>query len=199
MPYPMFSFSAEDLRKYGACFLPVRIKDMNNLRGQSISEKEKISANVWWSLPSTNDVGSIWSFQLDYENGERAAVKVALFCTTSLLPSFTQLYPEDNRPQKAIELIEAWLDNPADKNARSALSAASANMRDTHLSTKNLSPPDCSKVNKAQDAFDAAYKALSAATPHRGVRAAQYCALKYFRQCGVADLHRFINSLYGLL
>jgi hypothetical protein len=55
--------------------------------------------------------------------------KMMLFacdCAERQLPNFEKLYPEDNRPRKAIEAARIWAKDPSDKNATAARSAESA-------------------------------------------------------------------------
>jgi hypothetical protein len=196
MPYPMFSFSAEDLQIHRCCFFDFRVSDMNALRGCLVPATAKIPANIWWSLPSTNDTDPIWSFQLDHENGERAAVEVAVFCATSILPSFTHLYPEDTRPQEAIAAAQAWLDNPTEETALVAGDKAKRALRAGRL------PPEghtFQESDRAKRASLAAYFAALATDPRRNNEAASASAASYLLQHEPADLRRFIHKLYGVV
>ena len=195
MSYPMFSFSAQDLRLHRCCFFDFRLRDMNTLQDCLVSVTAKIPANVWWSLPSTNDTDPIWSFQLDYENGERAAVEVAIFCATSILPSFTRLYPEDTRPQEAIAAAQAWLDNPTEEAALVAGDKAKRALRAGRLSPEGHT---FQESDRAKRASWAAYYAALATDPRRNNEAALASAASYLSQCEPADLRRFIHKLYGV-
>ena len=53
------------------------------------------------------------------------AVRFAVACARRVLPIFEQHYPNDDRPRKAIEAAEAWLEQPSASRASRAASEAS--------------------------------------------------------------------------
>jgi len=44
-------------------------------------------------------------------------------CAYRVLPIYEQQHPEDNRPRKALEAKQAWIDNPCEETARAAKAA----------------------------------------------------------------------------
>ena len=57
---------------------------------------------------------------------KRIAVRFAIACARRALGRFEEKSPEDDRPRKAIEAAEAYLQNPSPETASAAWSAASA-------------------------------------------------------------------------
>ena len=51
-------------------------------------------------------------------------VRYACFAARLSLPLYEKVYPEDDRPRKAIEAAEAWVANPTEENRSAARSAA---------------------------------------------------------------------------
>ncbi len=51
------------------------------------------------------------------ESGDGALARGAIAVARAVLPAWISAWPEDDRPVKAIEAAEAWLDCPCDKHA----------------------------------------------------------------------------------
>jgi hypothetical protein len=54
---------------------------------------------------------------------KKQSVSIAIYCAELVLPNFVKKYPDDKRPEQAIQAAKNWLANP---NAASADAAASA-------------------------------------------------------------------------
>ena len=57
---------------------------------------------------------------------KRVSVEWAIYCASLVLSIYEKEYPTDNRPRKAIEAAEKWLENPNEKNRIAAKAAAAA-------------------------------------------------------------------------
>ena len=55
---------------------------------------------------------------------KRDSVRLAVFAARLVLPIFEKARPNDDKPRKAIEAAEAWIDKPTKKNAYAAAYAA---------------------------------------------------------------------------
>lgn len=96
-------------------------------------------------------------------------VKWSLLCASKMLSLFETEYTNDNRPRKALEAVEAYLDNPCDETrlvaksaaeaARSAASAAEA----AWLAARSAASAAASAWLAARSAKSAARSAASAA------------------------------------
>lgn len=74
-------------------------------------------------------------------------VRLAVFCARQVLPVFEADRPGDDRPRRALEVAEAWCDNPTAANAASAYAAAEA----------AACASDAAAAAAAANAADAAY------------------------------------------
>jgi hypothetical protein len=54
------------------------------------------------------------------------AVRIAVFCAEHVLGIYEKKYPEDKRPQQAIEAAKEWVNNPNEENRKAAYAAAYA-------------------------------------------------------------------------
>ena len=108
MPYPLFSFSADSLRKASACNFADRCREMEEHLGHLLRSDEPLSAEIWWNLPSTSEKDMIWSFRLDPLNCPFVCVDLGLFFASRVLPVYEQLFPKDKRLHTAVEAAQAW-------------------------------------------------------------------------------------------
>jgi hypothetical protein len=113
-PFPVFSFSIQDLHITQACDIPRRVSDLTTHLGRKPSEHEQISARVWWALPSTEFFDRIWSLRLDSVSAPQVAVRLSLFAARQVLPIVEAKYPRDTfpHPHAMIEALSAWIANP---------------------------------------------------------------------------------------
>ena len=53
-------------------------------------------------------------------------VKIAVYTAKLVLPIWQRKYPDDLRPQHAVEAAEKWIENPSEENRQEAAEAAAA-------------------------------------------------------------------------
>ena len=66
-----------------------------------------------------------WLIEKALQN-KKEAVTLAIFSASRCIQAFEKEYPNDDRPRKAIEAAQAWLDDPTEENRSAAKSAESA-------------------------------------------------------------------------
>jgi hypothetical protein len=108
MPYPLFSFSADSLRKAAACNFAARCQEMEEHLGHLLRSDEPLSTEIWWNLPSTSEKDMVWSLRLDPLNCPFVCVDLGLFFASRVLPVYEHLFPKDERLHTAIEAAQAW-------------------------------------------------------------------------------------------
>lgn len=59
-----------------------------------------------------------------YKWTKKDSVALSIYAAELCIDNFEKVYPNDNRPRKAIEAAKAWLKNPTSENREVALSAA---------------------------------------------------------------------------
>jgi hypothetical protein len=59
-----------------------------------------------------------------YEWQQKDSVALSIFAAELVLKNYENLYPDDDRPRKAIEATKAYLADPSEKNRSAAESAA---------------------------------------------------------------------------
>ena len=55
---------------------------------------------------------------------KKDSVALSIYAAELCIENFEKVYPDDNRPRKAIEAAKKWLENPTEKNRSAAWSAA---------------------------------------------------------------------------
>jgi len=88
---------------------------------------------------------------------------LAVDAAKSCVHIWNERYPEDERPNKAIEAVEAWLSNPCEETANVAYAAANA----------------ANAANAAYAAYAAAYAAYAAAYAIAAYTTAAYATAAY--------------------
>lgn len=84
-----------------------------DVRGDSIIHENK---ECWQSMR----IASAYRWR------KEDSVKLAIYATRLTIGIWEESYPDDNRPQEAIDAAERWLENPTKKNAYAADAAAYA-------------------------------------------------------------------------
>ena len=92
------------------------------------------------------------------------SVKLAVFCAKLCLKNYTKLYPNDDRPAKAIKAAENWIKNPCKKTEIAARSAAASASAASAYSTKSARSAAYSARSAADSAARSARSAYSAAS-----------------------------------
>lgn len=95
-----------------------QIKELNPCKEELeyyLANKEE---NLLKLLIKTNNYRSDWATWL-FVNlmTDKQRIRIAIFSTKQILHVFEEKYPEDNRPQLAIEIAENYLVDPSKKNA----------------------------------------------------------------------------------
>jgi len=90
------------------------------------------------------------------------AIRIAIGEAEAVLPIWTARYPNDKRPQQAIDATKAWLANPSEENAAAAAYAAYAARADAYAARA-----DAYAAYAASAAVDAVYTADYAASAAR--------------------------------
>jgi hypothetical protein len=105
-------------------------------------------------------------------------VKYAVFAAKQVLEIYEKQYPLDNRPRKAIAAAKAYIDNPTNKNAYAAHTAAYAadDAADADYAVANTAARAAraaayTAADAAYAAYTAAYTAAYAASLHSSVAA----------------------------
>ena len=143
------------LRDMGACIdgiLWVREQetdDLKELLTRAISNGRQSDAK--WLLSRLMD--------------KKQCVEWAVLCAESVLPIFTERYPDDDRPAKAIAAAKAWILNPSATAADAARAAADA-----------AAYADAAYASAAAYAADAAYASAAAASASAAYAAAYAAA-----------------------
>ena len=57
---------------------------------------------------------------------QKDSVALSIFAAELVIENYEKIYPDDDRPRKAIEAAKAWLNDPSEKNRSAARSARSA-------------------------------------------------------------------------
>ena len=92
------------LRKNGACTLA--IIDFSKKFGDEASLHDTC---MWWmEIKKFNWIEWLIEYCIP---DKKTAVELAVFSSKLVLPIFENQYPNDNRPRKAIEFTEEWLNN----------------------------------------------------------------------------------------
>lgn len=110
------NITLEKLNKLGACYNAVQ----------------------WFKQQKTNDIYELFELaktenHLDWANwyviqilNKKQKIQYAIFAAKSVLHIYQKRYPDDNRPQKAIEAAEKYLENQTEENKHAAAVANAA-------------------------------------------------------------------------
>jgi hypothetical protein len=104
----------------------------------------------------------------DELQAQRLSVHLAITAASAVLPIFEGEHPTDDRPRKAIETAQKWLDEPTEENAASAnaaYAAASANAAAYAAASANAAYAAAS-ANAAYAAASANAAYAASATAH---------------------------------
>ena len=112
---------------------------------------------------------------------KKESVTLAIFAANRCINKFEKECPDDDRPRKAIEAAQAWLDDPTEENVIAALSAARSADRSAWSATESADRSADRSVRSARSAAESARSAArSAARSVRSaawsVRSAEYAA-----------------------
>jgi len=91
------------------------------------------------------------------------SVKLAVFCAKLCLKNYTKLYPNDDRPAKAIKAAENWIKNPCKKTEIAANSARSAADSAAYSAAYSAANSARSAANSARSAADSAARSARSA------------------------------------
>ncbi len=109
----------------------------------------------------------------------------AIDCVERVLPYFEDRYPDDNRPHKAIEVLQAWIDTGVFSMA--VIRKASL---DSHAAAREVG-----EDNAARSAARAAGQAVATAhVPTHSIGAANYALQAVHRAAGDADADAAVAS-----
>ena len=123
--------------------------------GKNFDHDEDI--NLLTILESNGIQDCLWAFRTTHQDSKPVAVKIAIEFARRVLHIFDDKYPDDERPRKAIESAEAWVNDPTEENRIVADSASKA-------------------AAAAYDAYAAANAAYAAANAAYAVANATYAA-----------------------
>lgn len=114
-------------------------------------------------------------------------VKWALLCASKVLSLFETECPNDDRPRKALEAVEAYLDNPCEETRSAAKAAA-----------RSAWAAAASAARSARPAWAAAEAAASATRSTAAEAAARSAAwsTEAARSAEVADIEEEVNLLF---
>ena len=125
--HTMKPLTLEKLKELDACqsgiawFLEQGTNDLEVICNSFLEDTEYVDEDghtcldyLIWLLPRLMD--------------KKQYIKLAIYAAEIALPIFENRYPEDDRPRKAIQAAQAYLEDPSEEN-RKAASAASAAAR----------------------------------------------------------------------
>ena len=112
-----------------------------------------------------------------WEWTKEESVRLSIFSAELVLKNFEDVYPDDDRPRKAIEAAKHYLEHPNGSSARSARSAESA-AESAWSARSAASAWSAWSAASAWSARSAAESARSAAASARSARSAESAALQ---------------------
>ena len=102
--------------------------------------------------------------------GKMESIKMAVFAALLVLPIFEKKYPDDDRPRKAIEAAEAWINRPTKKNANAAAYAARAAADAAYAARAAAAAANAYAAYAANAAANAAAKAAANAADAKAAK-----------------------------
>jgi hypothetical protein len=133
--------TARWLKKMGAC-----TSKEDNKRAEEIGDVRKVckallKANRW------DDANWLLTRKMQRMD----CIRYALYAAKKVLPMFEEQYPADDRPRKAIKVVEAYLKHPTEENKKKCEAAG-----DAAWAAANATNAANYAANYAADAADAA-------------------------------------------
>jgi len=95
-----------------------------------------------------------WKAEIQASDDKMTKIKLALKCAEGVMWIWREKYPNDNRPQAALDAAKAYINNPSEENKQNCKKAADA----------AYDAWDTTAADDAWDAWDAAATAAYAAT-----------------------------------
>lgn len=67
-----------------------------------------------------------WEAEIQASDHKMTQIKLALKCTEGVIWIWREKYPNDNRPQAALNAVKAYINNPSEENRQNCREAADA-------------------------------------------------------------------------
>ena len=77
-------------------------------------------------LDNATPQNTLWCLRAASQDSTKTSLQIAIRCAESVLPIWSEQYPDDNRPALAIAAAKAVLDDPSDENKQAAARGADA-------------------------------------------------------------------------